>query len=338
MAGITPAGSDQRTKNELRPERLADVIGQDVAKRLMRRAVDSAHERQTPLDHTLLVAASGTGKSTFSHVVANELGVDVFEVEAPVSIDTLLELRTEMRRCDVLKIEEIHQQGIAERRGLSAATTPEVLYAVMEDHVIPTSAGVLEFPHITVIGTTTDEGLLPDAFINRFPLRPRLVPYSREELREIALSNCRTLDLRVTHAALDIFAGASRGVPRQINNFVKNAVVLTPYGGLCNRAVADEVLTINGTTRDGLTADMQAMLTFLYRRASQENQQTGEVKYQASVNTIATAIGKSRDSKAIALRVEPYLIELGFVQVTSGGRRLTDAGIYRARQLLGEVA
>src|SRR3954462_3334668 len=111
MAGITPAGSDQRTKNELRPERLADVIGQDVAKRLMRRAVDSAHERQTPLDHTLLVAASGTGKSTFSHVVANELGVDVFEVEAPVSIDTLLELRTEMRRCDVLKIEEIHQQG-----------------------------------------------------------------------------------------------------------------------------------------------------------------------------------------------------------------------------------
>lgn len=337
MAGITSAGSDQRTQNELRPDRLADVIGQAHAKLLMRRAIDTAHERQTPLDHTLLVAASGTGKSTFSHVVANELGVDVFEVEAPVSIDTLLELRTTMRRCDVLKIEEIHQQGIGDRRGLSAATTPEVLYAVMEDRVIPTSSGVLEYPHITVIGTTTDEGLLPDAFINRFALRPRLVPYGAEELRQIALMNCRKLDLRVTHAALDVFAKACRGVPRQINNFVKNAVILTPHGGLCNRAIADEVLTINGITHDGLTADMQAMLTFLYRRASQRNQQTGEVKYQASVNTIATAIGKSRDSKAIALRVEPFLIERGFIQVTHGGRRLTDAGIWRARQLLGEV-
>jgi Holliday junction resolvasome RuvABC ATP-dependent DNA helicase subunit len=77
---------------------------------------------------------------------------------------------------------------------------------------------------------------------------------------------------------------------------------------------------------------MQAMLRFLYTRARQTTGD-GEVKYQASVNTIATAIGKSRDSKAIAMRVEPYLIELGLVQVGHGGRRLTDAGTARARGL-----
>jgi Holliday junction resolvasome RuvABC ATP-dependent DNA helicase subunit len=97
-------------------------------------------------------------------------------------------------------------------------------------------------------------------------------------------------------------------------------------------ATAREVLDVNGITADGLTPDMQAMLTFLYTRARQQTHD--EVRYQASVNTIATAIGKSRDSKAISLRVEPYLIERGLVQVTHGGRRLTDAGVARARELL----
>jgi Holliday junction DNA helicase RuvB len=332
MAGIAPAGAAERTQNALRPATLDDIVGQDRAKEYMRRAVASCFERQTELDHVLLVAASGTGKSTFSHAVANALNVDVFELEAPVSSEALFELRTTMQHGDVLKIEEIHQQGIMDRRGLSGSTQPEVLYAVMEDRVLPTPTGVLPFPRITVIGTTTDEGLLPDAFINRFPLRPRLVPYTRDELRTIVLRNARTLDLRITEGALDTFADACRGVPRQINNYVKNAVMLTAPGALCDRPRALEVLTMNGVTEDGLTADMQSMLTFLFTRARHESQ--GEVKYQASANTIATAIGKSRDSKAIGLRVEPFLIEKGYVQVGHGGRRLTDAGIERAQQLV----
>jgi Holliday junction resolvasome RuvABC ATP-dependent DNA helicase subunit len=97
------------------------------------------------------------------------------------------------------------------------------------------------------------------------------------------------------------------------------------------------VLDVNGITTDGLTADMQAMLTFLYTRARRQNKRTGEVTHQASVNTIATAIGKSRDSKAIAIRVEPYLIEKGYVQVTHGGRILTDRGCARAERLLHDA-
>lgn len=296
----------------------------------MHTAIESAFSRLQPLDHTLLVAPSGAGKSTFSHVIANELGVDVYELEAPVSADTLLALRTVMYEGDILKIEEIHQQGIMDRRGLSSSTQPEVLYSVMEDRTITTASGVLPYPRITVIGTTTDEGLLPDAFINRFPLRPRLDPYSEEQLVTIAYMNARKLGGTITDSAAHIIAGACRGVPRQINNLVKNAVM---FNARIDDDVVRQALMVNDVTEDGLTADMQHMLTFLLTRARHERGD-GDVTYQASVNTIATAIGKSRDSKAVALRVEPYLIEKGYVQVGHGGRSLTQAGIQRARELV----
>lgn len=330
---ISPARTEERTKNPLRPERLADVIGQDKAKELMSRAMRSCWTYKQPLDHVLLVGPSGTGKSTFSHVIGHELGVDVYDLEAPLSVETLLELREVLYDGDIIKVEEIHQQAIMERRGRQASTRPEVLYAVMEDRVLPTQQGLLEYPHVTFIGTTTDEGMLPDAFVNRFPLRPRLVHYTTAELAQIVRYNADKLAIAIAPEAVAIFAGACRGVPREVNNLMRNARVLAQLDGQVSHDDALMVLDMNGITEDGLTADMQAMLVFLYTKARQETGD-GDVRHQASVNTIATAIGKSRDSKAIALRVEPYLIELGYVQVTHGGRRLTDAGLVRARELV----
>jgi holliday junction DNA helicase RuvB len=325
-----PASTSDRSKNPLRPETFAEIIGQDDAVRMMQRVVETCKERKQRLDHVLNVGPAGTGKSTFSHVIAHELGVDVYEVEAPVSRDTLLELRTVMRDRDILRIEEIHQQAIMERRGKGAGTQPEVLYAIMEDGVMPAGSGLVEFPEITIIGTTTDEGLLPDPFLARFPLRPRLEPYDAEALARMARWNGDKLGLVVTPTAADLFAGAARGTPRIVNNYVKNAQMLAE--DVIDLDVAREVLfDLNGVTEDGLTVDMQRMLIFLYTRGKHTNAK-GDVTYRASVNTIATAIGKSRDSKAIALRVEPFLIEKGFIQIGQG-RILTEAGIERAKEL-----
>lgn len=124
-------------------------------------------------------------------------------------------------------------------------------------------------------------------------------------------------------------AGACRGVPRVVNNLVKNAGLFA-FGYITTQNI-EKVLEVNGIAPDGLTPDMQAMLKFLRYRGARTVK--GEVRYQASVGTIATAIGKSRDSKAINLRVEPFLIEQGYVQVAHGGRLLTDAGIARAEAL-----
>lgn len=325
-----PASTDDRSKNPLRPHTFAEIIGQEDAVKMMERVVKTCKERGQRLDHVLNVGPAGTGKSTFSHVIAHELGVRVFEVEAPVSRDTLLELRTSMRDRDILRIEEIHQQAIMERRGKGAGTQPEVLYAIMEDGVMPAGTGLVEFPEITIIGTTTDEGLLPDPFLARFPLRPRLEPYDAAALSRMARWNGDRLGLVVTPTAADLFAGAARGTPRLVNNYVKNAAMLVE--DVVDQKTAEEVLfDLNGVTRDGLTPDMQRMLIFLYTKGRHENGK-GEVVYRASVNTIATGIGKSRDSKAISLRVEPYLIEKGYIQIGQG-RILTDAGIERAREL-----
>lgn len=327
---IVPANFDQRSSNPLRPASLEDMIGQARVKALLRRVIDATLDRDATLDHVLLVGPAGTGKTTIGNVIANELMVGCYQLEAPVSHETLLELREVMRPHDVLFIDEIHQQAIAERRGRSTSTQPEVLYQVLEDRTIVTGTGVLPFPEITVIGATTDEGMLPDPFIHRFPLRPVLDPYTQDDLTRIAKANAEVLDIELTWDAARMFARASRGTPRQINNFVRNGAML---GDAIDVALAEEVVRdLNRTTDDGLNLDMQRALVFLYRRGKRVNG-LGEATYQASVATIATAIGKSRDQKAVQLRVEPYLIERGYLQVGHGGRTLTSAGVSRAKEL-----
>jgi Holliday junction DNA helicase RuvB len=328
-----PVDAADRQRNPLRPMYLDEVIGQERAKRLMRRLIDSALRKAQPLDHVLLVGPSGVGKSTFANVIANEMGVRVFQVEAPISHDMLLELREQMLDGDVLFIDEVHQQALRERRGRTGSTQPEVLFNVMEDRTLVSGMGVLDFPAITVIGATTDEGALPDPFVNRFPLRPVLEHYSQADLEQIARLNGVALAVHVDYEACIMFAQACRGVPRQINNYVKAGASLVEPGQSIDAIVADEVLDeLNRVTHDGLTIDMQRTLTFLLTRCKRVVHK--ETRYQASVNTIATAIGKSRDSKAVTLRVEPYLIERGFLQVGHGGRLLTDAGVLRAEELL----
>jgi Holliday junction DNA helicase RuvB len=317
--------------NKLRPTTFAEIVGQARVKRQIERMSEVAKTQGRPMDHILLVGPSGTGKTTFAHVISHKLGTDVYQLEAPVSHDTLIDLAATMKDGDILFLDEIHQQAITERRGRSSATQPEVLFAVMEDHTLPTGHGVIPFPHITLIGATTDEGMLPDAFVNRFPIRPRLEKYSVADMETIAARNAEAMDVALTDEARAIFAKASRSVPREVNNYIRNAAMLAP-GGRVSAELALEVLDLNGTATDGLTRDMQEMLRFLYTRCRRTSPTQG-VRYQASVSSIATAIGKSRDVKAIQLRVEPYLIERGYVQVAHGGRVLTDAGIKRAREL-----
>lgn len=327
-----PLTFEERTQNPLRPAFLIDIIGQAAARRYVGRMIDTTRARGEVLPHVLLVGPAGTGKTTFANCIANELGSQqVFQVQAPISYDTLVQLQEHARDGDVVFIDEIHQQAIGERRGTSTSLKPEVLYGVLEDRTLTTPSGVLPFPHVTFIGATTDEGMLPDPFIDRFPIRPHLAPYTVPELGAIALSNAQKLGRSLDIDAAHLFASASRGVPRQINNYVKQGAMLTLASNI-DMGIAREVVNdLNHTTDDGLTADMQKVLRFLYLRGKRVVR--GETVYSASVSSIATAIGKSRDSKAVTLRIEPYLIEQGYLQVGHGGRRLTDAGIARVQAL-----
>jgi Holliday junction DNA helicase RuvB len=326
---IAPLDFESRSANELRPQTFADMVGQQRLKRLLGRIVGASRASGRPLDHILLVGASGTGKTTLGQVIAHESGRRVFQVGAPVTTDVFEQLRQVAQDGDVVIVDEIHMQVSGDRRGITQAADPEAFFSVMEDRRLVTSTGVVDFPAITIIGCTTDAGLLPEPFLGRFPLQPQLDPYTTDDMAVLARHNAAALGLGLTAVAARIFAGASRANPRQLNRYLRNASSLAE--GLIGGEIAREVVVdLNSTTLDGLTMPMQRMLRFLL---SAERVVGGETKYRASVNTIATALGFSRDTKNVALFVEPWLLQQGLVQVSPQGRELTPTGVARARRL-----
>jgi Holliday junction DNA helicase RuvB len=329
---LRPLEFDDRSANRLRPATFDQMIGQHRLKTLMARIVANVQASGRPLSHTMVTGASGTGKTTIAQVAAHELGRTVYQVKAPVTHAVLRQMQRQLKDGDVVIVDEIHQQVSGDRRGVSQAADPEDFYHIMEDRRLPVEGHMLPFPAVTFVGATTDEGLLPEAFLNRFPLRLVLDPYTWEDMRDMAIANAHALGLTITDVAAIRLGRASRRIPRQLNTFVRNAQDIMAPGAILDAHVADEVVfDLNGCTWDGLTIDMQRMLTTLL--GSRRTKGRGEVVYQASVNTIATALGHSRDTKAVSLFVEPYLIGEGLVCVTHGGRQLTEDGITRALEL-----
>lgn len=326
---IVPVPSGDRSGNKMRPATLDAMVGQEEIKPLLRDLIGVARTTGRPLSHTLMIGAAGTGKTTTALVIANELDSQFFELEAPVSTETLLALRTLAKDGDVVFIDEIHQQSRGDRRGKVASMEPEAMYRLLEDFQIVRGGTVLPYPRITVIGATTDPGLLPTAFLDRFALQPRLARYTDEEMAELARRNADALGMTIEEGVADIFGRAARAVPRIVNRYMSNAQSLAAL--TVDRSLAVKVVTVlNGTTLDGLTPEMQTMLRFLLTQARTVR---GEVRYQAGLTTIAAALGYSRDTKGVSLHVEPYLVERGLIQVVHGGRILTPAGVERARQL-----
>jgi Holliday junction DNA helicase RuvB len=314
----------------LRPFTLAQMVGQGRLKALLGQIVTVAKVSRRPLDHMLLVGSAGTGKTTLGQVIAHEMGTKVYMLKAPVSFDVFEELARVAQDGDVVFIDEIHLQVSGDRRGITQAADPETFYHVMEDQRLITTGGPQPFPACTFIGATTDAGLLPEPFLDRFPLKPQLDEYTEGEMTELASRNAKALGVVIAPEAARCFARASRGIPRQINTYVKNAksfAATTIDGTLA----VEIVVELNSTTLDGLTRDMQNMLRFLLH-ARHENA-GGRITYKAGLGSIATALGKSRDSKAVALYVEPILMKRGLIAVTSGGRELTPAGVTRAEEL-----
>jgi Holliday junction DNA helicase RuvB len=327
---ITPAGKNHPV-NLLRPQTLDQMIGQSKLKPLLRRLVDASKASGRPMDHLLLVGASGTGKTTVATVISNEIGHDVYLLKAPVALDVLEALRTSAKDGDVIFVDEIHMQVSGDRRGITQACDPEAFYMLLEDGVLATSHGQQAFPRVTWIGATTDVGLLPEAMTNRFPLQPRLAPYTIAEMTQIADYNAHALGLVLAQGVAATFGGASRCNPRQVNAYVRSARALAT-GVITNELAREIVEDLCSTTLDGLTESMQTVLRFLLKNCRRVSK--GEVVYSASVNTLATACGHGRDTKAIALLVEPELLRCGFLSITPQGRQLTNAGIERAKALL----
>jgi len=299
----------------LRPQKLADFIGQEKARANMRVFIEAARGRGDALDHVLFVGPPGLGKTTLAQIVARELGVNFRATSGPViaKAGDLAALLTNLEERDVLFIDEIHRLN---------PSVEEVLYPAMEDFQLdliigegPAARSVkIDLSKFTLVGATTRAGLLTTPLRDRFGIPVRLNFYTEAELELIVRRGARVLGIGITDDGANEIARRARGTPRIAGRLLRRVrdFAHVEKASAIDRRIADMALGALEVDGAGLDAMDRRYLSTIAM-----NYGGGPV----GVETIAAALSEPRD--AIEDIIEPFLIQKGFVQRTPRGRLLT---------------
>ena len=302
----------------IRPRTLSDFVGHDSLKQNLSVFVSGARSRGEAMDHVLLYGPPGLGKTTLAHIVANELGTNFRATSAPMLTKQgdLAAILTALEPMDVLFIDEIHRLPTA---------IEEVLYSAMEDFKLdimlgegPSAKSVrIDLPPFTLVGATTRTGLLSNPLRDRFGIDLRLTFYSPEDLAKIIIRSARILGTEIDAQGALMLAKSARGTPRIANRLLKRARDFASALDK-NQITADTIKTtlfqlhIDECGLDEI--DREYMNTI--------------VKYYAGgpvgIENLSAALSEPSDT--IEDVIEPYLMQLGFVQRTPRGRVITDLG------------
>jgi Holliday junction DNA helicase RuvB len=304
----------------LRPQRLAEFIGQQKVKESLRIYIDAALARREPLDHTLFFGPPGLGKTTLAQLIARELGVNIHTSSGPAleKPGDLVSTLTNMRRGDILFIDEIHRlRPIIE----------EFLYPAMEDYRIDIrlsegpKAQTITMPiePFTLIGATTRLGMLTAPMRARFGIEQRLNFYPSDDLELIVNRTADVMKVGIEPDGASEIARRARGTPRVANRLLRRVRDFAEVkgNGVITKTIADKALQLLEVDMFGLDdMDSRIMKTII------EKFDGGPV----GLNTIGAAIGE--DSNTIEEVYEPFLVQHGFLQRTPRGRMAT-AQAYR---------
>src|SRR5216684_575908 len=313
--GATATEEDRRFDLTLRPTRLAEYVGQRRATNNLRIFIKAALGRREALDHVLLTGPPGLGKTTLAHIVANEMGAELRATSGPAIEKTgdIAALLTNLQEGDVLFIDEIHRLMPA---------LEEKLYPAMEDFNLDLLIGQgpgarsikLELPKFTLVGATTRQGLITAPLRGRFGIVFHLDFYPHEELEIICRRSASILGVEIDDGGAREIAKRSRGTPRIVNRLLRRVrdYAEVDYEGRITLDVANDALNRMEVDTYGLDEmDRKLLLTII------EKFEGGPV----GVGTLSAAIQEEKDS--IEEIIEPYLIQVGFLNRTPRGRMAT---------------
>ena len=309
------AKPDDRVDSALRPQKLSDLIGQDQVKENLAILIAAARQRGETLDHVLFYGPPGLGKTTLANVLANEMGVNIKTTSGPAieRAGDLAAILTNLRAGDILFIDEIHRLGRA---------VEEVLYPAMEDFALdiiigkgPSARSIrLKLPRFSVVGATTRLALVTAPLRARFGAVYRMDYYDEEAMRKIVKRAAGLLKVTADETGINEVARRARGTPRIALRLLRRVrdFAQVRADGVITSQIASGALDLLQVDQLGLDEVDRRVL-----RAIIEKFSGGPV----GLNTIAAAISEEADT--IMDVVEPYLLQLGFLDRTPQGRVAT---------------
>ena len=315
ISAVPASPQEEAIERALRPKLLQEYVGQAKAREQLEIFIGAAKKRGEALDHVLLFGPPGLGKTTLSHIIAQELGVNLRQTSGPVleKPKDLAALLTNLEKNDVLFIDEIHRLS---------PVVEEILYPALEDYQIDIMIGEgpaarsikLDLQPFTLVGATTRAGMLTNPLRDRFGIVARLEFYTPEELARIVTRSAGLLGTPMDEAGGFELARRSRGTPRIANRLLRRVrdYAEVKGDGRITKSIADKALAMLDVDPQGFDVMDRKLLEALIHRFD-----GGPV----GLDNIAASIGE--EAGTIEDVIEPYLIQQGYLQRTPRGRIAT---------------
>ena len=308
-------GAEQQIEVTLRPQTFDEYVGQERLKRNLRLAIEAAKKRGEPIDHVLLYGPPGLGKTTMAGVIAHEMGAGLRVTSGPAieKAGDLASILTNLGDGDILFIDEIHRLGRA---------VEEVLYSAMEDYKLdiiigkgPAARSVrLDLPHFTVIGATTRTGSLAAPLRDRFGHIYRLEFYTPADISQIVRRSAAILATAIDKKAAELLSTRARLTPRIANRLLRRVRDYADVNGdgIIDMPTAQQALQLLEVDDLGLDPADRQLLSAMLRNYGDN---------PVGLTTIAALTGD--EASTIEDFYEPYLLQIGFIERTPRGRRVT---------------